>query len=80
MNPKTKLVEELVREIKPILGGHDPEIQSAVLTDLLAIFLAGFPAEMRETLLTMMSDTARELVPVNLAIFHGGEDDEGGHA
>jgi hypothetical protein len=35
-------VEELVNRIRPILAGQRPDIQSAVLADLLAMWLAGF--------------------------------------
>lgn len=34
-------VDRIVESIKPLLAGHAPEIQSAVLADLLAIWLHG---------------------------------------
>lgn len=33
--------DALVAAIKPILAGHDPELQGAVLADLVAIWVAG---------------------------------------
>lgn len=33
---------ELAERIKPILAGHEPLIQSAVLAELLSIWLVGF--------------------------------------
>jgi hypothetical protein len=35
------LTQKLVREIAPILHDHRPEVQSAVLGDLFAMWLAG---------------------------------------
>ena len=51
--PEIKLVDRLVQQIKPILAGHPPEIQGAVLCECTALWLAGFnpdrpPAERRE--------------------------------
>jgi hypothetical protein len=34
-------VESIVESIKPLLAGREPEIQSAVIADLLAMWLAG---------------------------------------
>lgn len=34
-------VEALVQEVKPLLAGKGPEVQSAVLADLLAMWLSG---------------------------------------
>lgn len=36
-----RVVQELTARIRPMLGGYPPEIQSAVLADLLALWLAG---------------------------------------
>jgi hypothetical protein len=37
-----RAVAHLVQAIKPLLGGFAPEVQSAVLADLTAIWLAGY--------------------------------------
>lgn len=64
-----KTVEPIVEKICPLLAGHPPEIQSAVLADLLAMFLAGHqgadaPA-LREEILRLHIATVRDLIPVN---------------
>jgi len=62
----------LAASIAPMLTGHPPEVQGAVLADLLAMWLAGHvlndgtPAtEYREALLAELIKTVRRLVPVN---------------
>lgn len=45
-------VNALVETIRPLLAGEEPEIQGAVLSELMAIWLAGFPRkEFREQML-----------------------------
>jgi hypothetical protein len=67
-------VSATVEKIRPLLAGHDPKIQGAVLTDLVAIFLAGHFArggdpeqtrKLREALLTIHVETVWELIPAN---------------
>ena len=60
------LVTEIVERIRPILGGHHAAVQGAVVADLLAIWLAGHQADLREALLDKHIDTVRELVPANV--------------
>jgi hypothetical protein len=49
-----RTVSRLIDQIKPLLAGHDPAVQGAVLADLLAIWLSGHhPATVREHLLSM---------------------------
>jgi hypothetical protein len=65
----TEIVESIVNAIKPWLAGYSPEIQGAVLADLLAMFLAGHvgpeaPA-LREEILRLHIETVRDLIPVN---------------
>jgi adenosyl cobinamide kinase/adenosyl cobinamide phosphate guanylyltransferase len=64
----------------PLLVGLDPGIQSAVLADCLATWLAGHQMSdraelerMREELLAEFIALVRELVPVNEAIIFGRE-------
>jgi hypothetical protein len=69
-------VSPLVDRIRPLLAGHEPAVQGAVLADLLAIWLAGhlYPgdaaatAELREDVLRMHIEAVRALVPLNAAI------------
>jgi hypothetical protein len=67
-----ELVERLVNKIMPILAGHGPTVQSAVLADLLAMLLAGhFGRNVEETngaredVLTLHLELVRKLVQPN---------------
>lgn len=69
---------ELAGEIKPLLAGKRPELQSAALCDLVATWLAGHftpdpveTNEMREGLLGAFVETIKELIPVNEAVILG---------
>jgi hypothetical protein len=64
--PDPARVFELVDRIRPLLAGNHPGVQGAVLADLLAIWLAGHPAELREDLLALTIAKALELVPINV--------------
>lgn len=72
-------VGQIVDQARALLAGRKPEVQSAVLADLLAMYLAGHiirdgPAEtdaLRERLLDLHVDLVRQLVPVNAAIIRG---------
>jgi hypothetical protein len=65
------LIDELVERIKPILAGQEPIIQSCVLADLLAMWLAGHVggdrkevAEFRAGLLAKHMALVVRLIPV----------------
>lgn len=60
-------VLEIVEHIKPHLAGHSPETQGAVLCELLALWLAGHPPELRESLLKFHIKVARKLTKENAA-------------
>ena len=66
---RAKTVEAVVNAVKPLLAGYEPEIQSAVLADLLATWLACFQGpvkdQAREDFLAGHIDLVRELVPIN---------------
>jgi hypothetical protein len=64
--PDPARVFELIDRIRPILAGNHPAVQGAVLADLLAMWLAGHPAELREALLALHVDKALQLVPINI--------------
>jgi hypothetical protein len=61
----------LVERIKPILAGHDPELQGAVLADLLAMWLVGHPPIVRESVLRIHIQFARDLVAPNEKLMFG---------
>jgi hypothetical protein len=66
-------VQRLGDQIRPMLGGVDPVIQSAVLAALVSLYLAGHfiggdPAateKMREELLGEFVKLVRQLVPIS---------------
>jgi hypothetical protein len=63
--------EEAVRLAKQagaFLAGRGPAMQGAILADLLAMWLAGHPAEVRESILDLHLEAVRLLVPVNEAM------------
>jgi hypothetical protein len=69
-DPRTREVEAIVKAIHPALSGQPPEIQGAVLADLLATFIAGHHPALREEILTLHVDAVRTLIPHNeLEIF-----------
>lgn len=61
----------LASRVKPLLAGKHPAVQGAALAELLSLWLAGHPAEVREQLLENHIDTVRKLVPANAAIIRG---------
>jgi hypothetical protein len=61
--PYPKLVERVSKRIRPLLAGHTPQVQGAVLADLVSVFIAGHHPAMREEVLAMHLDLVRKLVP-----------------
>jgi hypothetical protein len=68
-------VRHLCAKIGQLLHGHSPQVQGAVLADLLAMWLAGHTAgdpiandELRGELLAAHINVVRELIPENEAI------------
>jgi hypothetical protein len=55
--------EKVSKVIQPMLKGRSPEVQGAVLADLLSIFLAGHAPQLREEILTLHIDMVRKLIP-----------------
>jgi hypothetical protein len=70
--PDPNAVAKVVDRVCPILAGHHPGIQGAALADLLAIWLAGHPPEVREGLLTFHIAQVRQLIAVNAAALGTG--------
>ena len=63
-------VERIVDRIRPVLAGHPPELQGAVLADLLAMWIAGHHPVLRDEILTLHIDGVRKLIaPNEAAIF-----------
>lgn len=62
---------EIVERIKPLMAGHSPQIQGAVLAELLSMWLAGHPKEMHDTLLEMHLEHMKPLLALNIRILRG---------
>jgi hypothetical protein len=65
------LADERFREIRPHLGGVRPDVQGAILAQLVALWLAGHVStdpglqdKVREDMLEQLVATARQLIPV----------------
>lgn len=69
--PDPSAIEPLVQAIRPLLAGKHAAVQGATLADLLAIWLAGHPPEVREEMLAMHVAEVRNLIPPNAAIIRG---------
>jgi hypothetical protein len=66
------IVRELTIAIEPLLKGRGPFVQSAVLADLVAMWLAGHigqtpeqTAEIRDTMLALFVEAVRDMIPLN---------------
>jgi hypothetical protein len=67
-----ELIAERVMHIRQLMQGLAPEIQGAIIADLLAIFLAGHRSmdgrdeALRKQVLKDIVGTAKKLVPINV--------------
>jgi hypothetical protein len=69
-------VAAIIDQIRPLLAGHAPEVQGAVLADLLALWLAGHHVagdedatrKMHAELLAMHCTKVRKLTSINAKI------------
>lgn len=69
MTGESKAVRDLVEQIEPILHGHPPDIQGAVLGDLVSTWLDGHHPGLRERVLQMHIKYVRDLVAIRDAEF-----------
>jgi hypothetical protein len=65
MNEFTDEAQEIVAQIKTILAGRDRLVQSIVLADLLATWIAGHTPHYRNEILLDHIDLVRDLIPHN---------------
>ena len=65
--PTMREINQVINKIKKHLRGKGPELQGAVLCELLAMFLAGHHPSLRDDVLEVHINTARALVPANEA-------------
>lgn len=60
-----KTIQKLTRQCGMILHGKDPNIQGAVLCDLLAMFIAGHHPDLRKTILDLHLEHLHPLIAAN---------------
>lgn len=72
---KAALSMAITEDIKPLLAGMDADIQGSVLSELLALHLAAWPAQERYEVLRRIILTSIQLADVNEKLLHG----ESGH-
>lgn len=60
---KASRVERLSMKIRPLLVGHGPDVQSAVLADLVSLWIAGHHPELRAKVLDGFVELIEQLVP-----------------
>lgn len=63
--PDPEAVQRIVEQVRPLLAGRGPQVQGAVCADLLALWLAGHPEEVREQLLQLTVTTVRALIAIS---------------
>jgi hypothetical protein len=61
---QAKECTELSKRIGKLLRGREPQVQGAVLADLLATFLAGHHPMLRETMFALHVDVVEDLIPI----------------
>jgi hemolysin-activating ACP:hemolysin acyltransferase len=67
------LAQNLSERVHPILAGQSPQVQGAVLADLLATWLAGHAPQIRKLVLTHHIDMMMPLIEVNERIIFGDD-------
>lgn len=58
-------VDELYRQIAPLLSGRGPGVQGALLADMVAMWVAGHAPELRDQVLDAHVDLVRRLMVIN---------------
>lgn len=62
----------IARKIAPLLAGNPPQIQGAVLAELLSLWLAGHHPDIREEVLQLHIMHMRPLIEPNAAAIRAG--------
>lgn len=71
--PEVEEIRSIVEAARPIFAGKHPACQSAALAELLALWLAGHPNFMRDSLLAKHDQLVRDLItPCERELFGGG--------
>jgi hypothetical protein len=63
MTAKPEDAMRISMAIRPLLAGHSPELQGAVLGDLVSLFIAGHHPQLRDMVLDQHIELVRNLVP-----------------
>jgi len=71
-DPRLDRIAEITKQCREALKRNAPEVQGAVLADLVAMFLAGHAPVLRDGVFDQLSATIKALVPVNEAIMFDG--------
>lgn len=58
-------VTDIVARLKPMMAGHGPAMQGAVIADLVSLWVAGHPPAEREGMFDLLCDHAWALVPAS---------------
>ncbi|MGO8241292.1 hypothetical protein ACC806_34710 [Rhizobium ruizarguesonis] len=69
----TGKVAAIVDAVRPHLAGEPPEIQGAVIADLLAIWLAGHAPQLREEAIEFHMEMVRQLTEAEEGLMFGAE-------
>ena len=64
---RLKTIDQTLRKINPHLQGKGPEVQGAVLADLVAMYFAGHHPSIRQDAIAIWTAMMRNLIPVNEA-------------
>jgi hypothetical protein len=80
-----KEADAVIEQIRPLLAGHGPMVQSVVLSDLVSAWIAGHLAHkhgevdapetkrLREDILTHFAELIRQLIPMHHARIMEGQ-------
>lgn len=63
--PDYALVKTSVEIIGRVLAGEPPEIQGTIIADVIATFIVGHHPELRDEVLEMLIQLAKNLIPIN---------------
>jgi hypothetical protein len=61
----TKTTDRIIEQIRPLLAGHNPATQGAVVAELLAIFLGGHPPGMRQEIYDATVEMAVNMIKLH---------------
>jgi len=60
-----RVSKEIAKAMHPLLKGHGPDVQGAVLADLVSVYFAGHCPASREEMIRLWIKTMRDLIPAS---------------